>query len=410
MTRLLPILLLVPLVGCPEPPDLRPAPVTPVDAVLTPSVWDGVDGGELPDLLFAVAWHPLEASCSDCDDPQWRSAPLRYSVVDSRGTVRADFPLPWTDELIDHLDLQAAGPGALLATISRADHTASGPDGYLWRTLRLDASDGSVTEVLRLQDAGLIELPASGLSLEHLEPSRSVRVTADPAQPSRIWFLPDRTDPDGDPRLGRLYSADLFDPEVAPRSWSGEELLNEPLVHADGGAPLQPWTLQAAEVDGQTTLLVGIDGEGPSGFRRSLGSWSAEDESPSSALDLTEHGDLAIRSEPSYLAGPDGGAALFQRGSVSSFCGEPSFVVVSAAGALPVEAGDGADCGWAGPLLDADAPTFAWFGFSLDAQGEPGHQLQISHRGQDVWSVDRFADGIDERPFLLLEAVLLQAD
>ena len=399
MRRLAPWTLVF-LLACSGTPGLRPAPVDPVVVEIAPSPWDDVDGGELPDLLFAVAWHPLEASCDDCDDAQWRARPLRYSVVDSRGTVRADFPLPWPADQIDHLSLQAAGPGAALVTVS-----GDALDGALWRALRLDADASEATEVLRLLNTGELQLPASGRSLAELEPSRSMLVAADPNQPSRAWLLAGRADPDGDPRLDQLHRVDLFDPGIEPTSWLGADLLSEPLQASDGGAPAQPWTLQALAVDGQTHLQLGVDGALGGEPRRSLERWSAEAEAVVGSMDLLPHGALSIRTEPSLR----GGAALFQRGPVSSFCGDPSFVVVQPDGAIEVDAGDSRDCGWAGPLLDATAPTFAWFGFSLDAGTGPGHRLEISHRGDDVWSVDRFGDGIEERPFLLLDAVVLPA-
>lgn len=391
MVRAIPLLVL--LVGCPAEPALQPLDTTKAPADLSASPWDDFDDADGPSLLMGVAWRPLIEQ-----DGSWDVGPLRYSVIDREGEVRVDFDLPWPAGQVTHLDLDAAEGGRLLATAVRADDSPIGPDGFVWRTLRLDATDGTTTEVVRLTDAGEIELPRTGRVYPLPGAGGTVRVAPDAEHPDRLWFVPATADG----RVGDLHRVDAFDTATAPEVLPPSEWLPPGLTADDGGAPEMAWTLQSsANLPG---VALGLDGFVDGAPSRQLVTWTP-DEGHGAGLDLTDIGDLVLRVEPSWMPGEAGGHALFQRGAATPFCADPTFVVVSQDASHEVNAGGDLDCGWAGPLLDPASPTFAWFGFSLD--GGPGHRLRLSHRGEDIYELDRFVDGIVDRPFLLLEAVQL---
>ena len=390
------LIIMIILAGCGGDTPLRAVPPDAAVEVGPASPWDELGEARGPDLLLGVAWRPLLDT-----DGTWTVGPLRYSIVDREGEVRVDFPLPWPAGQVTHLDLDAAGPGQLLATAARADDSPVGPDGYVWRTLRLDALEQSAEEVLRLTDDGDLELPMTGRVLALPGAGSTVRVAADPSSGSGLWFLPETTDG----RVGDLHRVDSADSDAAAEVYPRSSWLPPDLVADDGGAPEMAWTLQTSpEAPG---LALGLDGALKGAPTRRMLTWTAE-EGLGESLDLSHIGDLALRVEPSWRPGPGAGHSLFQRGAATPFCAEPTFVVVGGDATVQVDAGGDLDCGWSGPLLDPVAPTFAWFGFSLD-EG-PGHRLRISHRGEDVWEVSRFRDGVVDRPFLLLEAVEIVLD
>lgn len=384
------------LAGCGGDTSLQRVPAEEPGIVGPASPWDDLEDARGPDLLLGVAWRPLIEA-----EDSWTVGPLRYSIVDRDGEVRVDFALPWPAGQATHLDLDAAGPGQLLATAARADDSPVGPDGYVWRTLRLDAVEQTTREVLRLTDDGDLELPMTGRVLALPGAGSTVRVAADPSTEHGLWFLPETTDG----RVADLHRVDAADSEAAPEVYPRSTWLPPDLVAKDGGAPEMAWTLQSSpDAPG---LALGLDGALKTASSRRLITWTPEG-GLGESLDLSHIGDLSLRVEPSWRPGPGAGHSLFQRGAATPFCAEPTFVVVGGDSTVEVDAGGDLDCGWSGPLLDPEAPTFAWFGFRLDSG--PGHRLRISHRGLDVWEISRFRDGVVDRPFLLLEAVEVVLD
>lgn len=373
------------------------------------SAWDDVEPGTVPDAWFAVAWREVIDSCPACDEPNWGTTELRYDIIDARGTVVRSFSWPDSTEDLYHLSMSPAGAGRFIVTarVEQADGTT---DRRTW--LVVD-EDESVNEILRVAPDGLLTLPVAGREIDLGSVSTNMHVSPDPLWPERLYLMADDAS-DGESRVGPIFSIDWADPLAVVRTWSPPEWLPEGVHDGADGPPGFPWTVQATYDGDRTRLLIGLDGvvdaKWGSESRSSLLSWAPSAPGEAWALDVT---DLAVREEPSWIGDGDGspeGTALFQVGGQSLACAPPEFSLRRSDARLEVSGAFDVDCAWAGPLLDPIAPTFVYHGFNEKAQtSNMGHVLHVSHAGDDVWTVDRFAEGMGEARFLLREAISLEA-
>jgi len=366
------------------------------------SPWDEIDEGALPAEYFAVAWRTVIDVCPECEEPRWQAGDLRYDLVDVRGTVVRSFDWPGATADLDHLTMIPAGPGRFLVT-ARSDASER-------RTWLVDDQDASVTEVLRVSPGGLMTLPVAGRQLSLGAAASRVRISADPLSLTRLYVISDDAS-DGESRIGPVRSVDWSDPFALVHTWPPDALVPADLHDGEQGLPGFPWTFQASFDGDQTRFVVGLDGMLGSKVeaRSLLLSWAPADPAEHWSLDVT---DLAVRTEPSWIPDGDGspeGTALFQVGGQSLACAPPEFSVRRSDAHLGV-VGDEVDCAWSGPLLDPVAPTFVYHGFDQAAQAsDMGHALYVSHAGEEVWTIDRFALGLTDYRFLLREAIRIQA-
>lgn len=370
-----------------------------------PSPWDSVEAGTVPEQFFAVGWRPLEQ-----DGDGWRPGDLRYDVIDAEGDVAVPFTWPTSTGGLFHLGLQSAGPGRFLV-VARLPDGGPDPDPYERRVWLADADTRTVTEILRLGWEGTLTLPQTGEIIDLGFRTTTLRVAADPLWPDRIYVLPDRYEEGLGSVAAPLYSFDWATPDQVVRMWPAEAWLPEGLSSGDGLPAGFPWSLESAYDGQRTRLVIGAEGFLPSAAERSTHfyTWTPSTEAVDWHLDVT---DLAVRADASYEpdgAGSSAGTALMQGGGQSVACAPADFSLLRADARLSVLGAPWIECAWSGPLLDATAPTFAYFGASADA-AVPGHELLVSHAGADVWAVDRFRDGIETVPFLLRQVVRLDLD
>jgi len=409
VTRLTPLLALVLALGCSEYA-LHPEGGTEPDPVdeAEPwgeddsSPWDSVEPGSVPDQFFATAWRPLVP-----DGDGWEPGDLRYDVIDAEGDVAVSFDWPTSTAGLFHLGLQPAGPGRFLVT-ARLPDGGPDPDPYERRVWLADVSGGDVTEILRLGWEGQLTLPQTGEIVDLGFRTSTLRVAADPLWPDRIYVLPDRYVEGSGSVAAPLYSFDWATADQVVRSWATDDWLPEGLGSGDGETAGFPWSFAAAYDGQRTRLVIGAEGFLGDAPERSTHfyTWAPAVEEIGWTLDVT---DLAVRADAAYEpdgSGADDGTALFQEGGQSVTCAPPDFTLLRRTAELQVHGAPWIDCAWSGPLLDATAPTFAYFGASGDAK-VPGHELLVSHKGDDVWSVDRFRDGVTPTPFLIRQIVRL---
>ncbi len=379
-----------------DPSEDEAAP--PWDDQADGSPWDSVDAGTVPEQFFGVAWRPLEA-----DGDGWLPGGLRYDVIDTEGDIAVSFDWPTDTAGLFHLGLQPAGPGRFLV-VARLPDGGPEPDPYERRVWLADAATGEVREILRLGWEGTLTLPQTGEVIDLGFRTTTLRVAADPLWPERLYVLPDRYLEGYGSVATSLYSFDWATPDQVVRVWGADEWL--PAEFAEEPTRF-PWSFESTYDGQRTRLAIGVDGADPEEATTSrFYTWAPASSEIAWSLDVTG---LAVRADAAFE--PDGGGAthgtaLFQRGGESVTCAPGTFTLRRTSAQLDVAGAPWIECAWSGPLLDATEPTFAYFGTAFESE-VPSHELLISHEGKDVWSIDRFRDGITPRPFLLRQVVRL---
>jgi hypothetical protein len=376
------------------------------------SPWDDAVGSSLPEAWFVVAWREVVDSDPEGEVPKWEVGPLRYGLLDVDGRLLASYELPVEADGLLHLGMHGVTDDEFLVSVRMPDTGSEGPGAhYDRRVFRIQVEQDEAVEVLRLHGDGTITLPlADDRTIDLGSASTTMRVAADPTDGDRLLLLADRLTGLGS-IAGPIRSIDTVDPDAPVRSWAAHEWLPEGLVGKGGPAPPYPWAFDATWNGERTLLVLGAQGEiGDDGaWIRRFYTWDPESGESGWSLDLSA---LGLRNDPSFRSDGDGaagGTALFQNGSASISCADPTFTLLRGGDeVLEVEGSADIDCGWAGPLLEPREPTFAWYGFDRDIQSsDMGHAIFISHEGRDVHVIDRFADLLTDRRFLVRDLVLL---
>ena len=388
----------------PDPPDLPDPPDSP---------WDDLTPGDLPDVYLAVSWSEFEC-CVACDyadptpvEPSIIACWSRFAVIDLRGQVVAEFPLPLEENQdwspYSYLNMVPAGPGRFLAVVNNwsggYDDDDGGPSSSFWEIWLMDAVQGTTTRVAHW------DAEFGGVMLDHT--SRLVYTGAAgsaplvgvwPDDPDRlVLWLFDSECPEGG--VGQLHSFHLFEPEEPVLAWKVEDLLPEGLPEELAG--LWPWSLDLSlDDDGAPTALLGVMG-GACGYGDTeLRIVAASLEQGSLWNELLWGGWAPYK--PTYT-GRSGGASLY----VPTWAGGPPEWQLfgpdgTQSGGLPEDV----LTAFAGPVLDPEGPTFALVGGTED--GGYHHAIDVIHQGEPVWRVDKLKFGLQERGIFLTDVDLLQ--
>jgi len=379
------IFLLVVLVGCSDtalvaaPEGTRSLDEDAPAVAPAPSPWDGL-GDDVPRDLWVVAWTP-EGDANG-----------RLDAIDVLGrSVLSFVPPAWPDaEGLDlshyeALEIQSGAPGQALVTLQAATFPSL-TEKFTRLYARLDGAAATADYVLAVGFPDRLHLPGPDREVVvdvHLE---RVLVAPDPTEPERLWFIGAEA---GDDKLaGSLLELDLSAPVGAVGRWSLDEVFGQPIAGF--------WALQPVELDDGHALLLGVDR--PGGARTAV-AWRP-DEGILASVDVDgvgafERADLLARG-----GSADGVVVLPRlRPPATGFraCGPDFIELASADGLRLVPVSDGASCHAAEALVDPVAPTL------LVRSWEPDQPetLVVSHRRDEVWSIDTISVGLTDHPFRL---------
>jgi hypothetical protein len=208
------------------------------------------------------------------------------------------------------------------------------------------------------------------------------------------------------PLLGTLYSINVRDAEAEVLMWEAPEMITSDLVPEWGFAPWDPWFVSTFAQGDETMLTLGLripDVEG--NVRSVIAAFSPQSGPMEWSMDL---GDLYSSGE--FVVVPPNGDnsehALFHE--FGDWCPDPAFVRWDGEQAHTFSGNDSLYCSRLGPVLDEQAETFIYYGYSDDSELEQEQRAFISHRGNDVWEYSRFRDGMALRPFEIHGMVRLE--
>jgi hypothetical protein len=374
------------LAGCAEPPRLLPAgpaPETesraaPALPEARPSAWDSVGDLQLPPDRWIVAWTPMCAGCA---------VRPRADVIDVLGRSLVPLPLPtWPPvdglgaehyEVVDLL----AGPQATALLVLGAASAEAYDQEHTRIVLRLDPAYPAGPRVQPILAAGFPDellLPLAEVELRLDHDLHRLLVAPDATDPDRIWLAAAQAT--GAELVGTLISVDVADRTEPVRQWSLAELVPDGSVAG---------VFALTSYSGGIAIGMQIRRDDRLSHRVYMGRL---DNLPLlEAIDLDSVAPL-VRAQ--ITVGPE--PAALTRAAVGG-CWEGSVAVSVPGGVRRVS--PGGDCVQPLTLLDAAAPTL------LHTDGD---SLIVSHRGEDVWSVDRFGVGLDDLPFQLHEAAALR--
>ena len=387
----------------PDLPDLPDPPDNP---------WDDLNPGDLPEVYLAVAWSEYEC-CWYCDyadpmpvEPDIMACWSRFAVVDLRGQVVAEFPLPeevdqaWSP--YSYVNMLPAGPGRFLAVVNNWDTSWNDDDGWpsprWWEVWLLDAAQNTTTRVAYWDaEFGGVRIEQTGRLVFTGDAGTAPLLGVWPNEPDRlVMWLYEGECPEG--AVGELHSFHLFDPEAPVLSWKVEELLPEGLPQQLAG--LWPWSLElSVDDEGAPTALMGVTG----GW---CGSGDTELRLISTSLEEGAQWDQLLWGawtpiKPTYT-GRAGGAALHVPGYAG---GLPEWQLIGPEGSQTGPLPDDVLMAIAGPVLDPEGPTFVLVGGSED--GGYHHAIDVIHRGEPVWRIDALRFGLQERQVFFTDVDLL---
>ena len=409
------------LFGCAGDSSLRTAPESlPDETASTPaagqsgggwagpaSPWGDIHPGDLPDTVFAVAWVDLTEGCIDCY--YGPNAPNRYDIVDPLGQVISSFEPPFVWEENQYYapplrSLEAAGRGRFIAV----NAMLHGEEAHLvvWEA---DAYTGEAQVIARIYQHR-VELPLTGELL--LLPDAlwvwNMRVLPDPVRDDALLLVPIFSSPYTPTLLREIQSVPYRDAAAPLVRWSMDEFVDHLLF--DDWDFMEPATVARLADDGSGELVLGLRG------------WLSADEDTQGPMFVSEltsflpDGELYdVRGErvPNGLLRPEARVALAGDGhgtvvltSTDSSCGPLTWW----------EDGEGTQiglpetdvCPVLGALLDIPSQTFIYAARYGDPQFYGAQRLVVRGGGQELWSLDRFALGLSERPFHLLGSVVLE--
>ena len=369
------------------------------------SPWANLDPGELPDVVFAVAWVDLTEGCVNCYYAP--DAPDRYDIVDPLGQVLSSFdtPFDWSDSSYyppPLRSLEASGPGRFMIS-----NLIQGMDEVHQVVWEADAYTNEARVLARVY-ARRVELPQTGELLllgQEMWPW-GLRVVPDPIREGALLLVPTSNSPYVQTGMQEVWSVPYDDVAAPVRRWSFAEF--GPHFMDEEWPGLEHSGLARLADDGSGRLVVGFEGwgandEGEPEYQVELAAFLPESESELEIRRDPVPGDLmhpAARvvpgsgESPAIVLAPPygcGGPLLWWEGGVTTEIRLP----------------DGDSCPVLGPLLDLPSRTFiysAWYG---DEEYPEAHRMVVNGAGQELWSIDRLRRGLSERPFHLLGAAAL---
>ncbi|MCO4770855.1 MAG: hypothetical protein KDA24_12555 [Deltaproteobacteria bacterium] len=368
------------------------------------SPWAGINPGEMPDTVFAVAWVDLMEGCTNCY--YGPTGPERYDIIDPLGQVLSSFELPFDWEEENYYPppvrtLEASGPGRFIAT-----NLMQGSAEFHQVVWEADAYTNEARVLARIYQRR-VELPLTGeilLFSEELWPW-DVQVLPDPVREGSLLLVPTFSSPYLPTMLREIWSVPYEDAAEGVLRWSVQELAPH-LVPDDWGA-IEPANFARLASDGSGRLILGLRGWEPDEDGANQPVAEIASFVPDEDLDVvgeaipdafllpgtqvvpaTEEHSTVLLSPSSYSCGP-----LFWWED-----GESTEIT------LP----EGDECPTLGPILDVASRTFVYSAWIGDDEYPDSHRVVISSGGQEVWSLDRFTRGLSERPVHLLAATALQ--
>lgn len=368
------------------------------------SPWAGLDPGDMPDTVFAVAWVDLTEGCINCYYAA--NAPDRYDIVDPLGQVLSSFELPfdWEEESYyppPLRSLEASGPGRFI--VSNLVQSLEETNQVVWEA---DAYTGEARVLARIYSRR-VELPQTGEVLLFADEvwAWDMQVLPDPMRDGALLIVPTSSSPYLPTLLKEIWSVPYDDAAAPVLRWPVEEFA--PDLQAEDWSAFEPAGLARLADDGSGRLVVGLQG------------WVPDDrgqlEHRVELAAFWPESDLEVRidSIPEELMHP---SARVVPGT------EDSSVIVLApsyncSGPLSwwedgltteIVLPEGDFCPTLGPLLDLPSRTFvysAWYG---DEEYPDAHRIVVHGAGQELWSIERLRRGLSERPFHLLGAIALE--
>jgi hypothetical protein len=360
--------------------------------------WGHLDPGNLPDVYFAVAYSPTQG-CGTCDaDSIYGYGPtdVHYAVIDLRGQVVWDAPLPYGTTGFAPLDLATAGPGQFTAVLQPWIWDSADVDGFYgasnWEAWRMDAVALTVERTAweRL-DAPLTHIERTGADVDLGAPVW-LHTGAWADDPDQALFLPSAA-ACGVEGVGDLRSVPLADPTAAVTSWPSGSVIGD----VDG--PAWAWGFEPGlDEDGVATALIGVSSGGcysPDATSRAV-IWS-----PTAGIRWTA--DLGARTWPltaTYDPLAGGGVLSFTVDDVGASRWRVSEPDGAREGALGTELGN-----WRpGPLLEHATDTF----MDIGTRAEDGFDtIEIRYRGERVWTIDDLRIGMGHVPVHVLDLVVI---
>jgi hypothetical protein len=364
------------------------------------SPFGSLDPGEMPEEYFAVAWHDPSEVAGNCYGP-CPGVP-RYDIIDITGQVVSSFGSPSQQQFsAQHRSLQAAGPGRFLAVTSGWVQDSSFYE-HAWIA---DGLTGESEIIMQWGWNSTLSLPLIEKEIE-IPGLYHPRVMVDPHDEDRFYLLTDNTTMYAHPLLGTLYSINVRDAEAEVLMWEAPEMITSDLVPEWGFGLWDPWFVSTFAQGDETMLTLGLripDVEG--NVRSVIAAFSPQSGPMEWSMDL---GDIYPGGE--FVVLPPNGDnpehAIFHEGS--DWCPDPAFVRWDGEQMHTFSGNDSLYCSRIGPVLDEQAETFIYYGYSDDSELEQEQRAFISHRGVDVWEYSRFRDGMALRPIEIHAMVRLE--
>lgn len=374
--------------------------------VLTPSPWDGIASLQVPEQYFFVAWADRLAP---------RDIPEGIGVIDLFGNVIVGYPFPgWQGEhrsyeLSDFSEAEFF-PGATGQVLVQLDlPTVLDPaDAEPWDRLiwRLDLVEEVWTLVAKDSRANGLDLPLSGAHINTVEGAELVNVAADVNDPDLLFVVRTGANTGAHWQLSRVH---LSDASVQPVTWSESDVFaHDTRIDSAYSAPI---------------IQLGVDDDGDSAvvFQASTPPIAGEP----GPYDLRWHvfsadrGPLDWRfvvpvfdvTDESYVGLPIGldAAGQLLDGLTLTLLEDQGFNLATNTEVWWIDLGYALYEATPGPILDPINHTFVYVEHDWQHDGELStDKIFISHRGEDVWEIDRFHQGFESTPFAL--TALLAAD
>ncbi len=388
-----------------------PSADNPSPATGGPSPWDDLGELELPDQHFVVAWSTPEES---------RVTPSRIDLVDVLGSVVANYEHPgWTAEngtyFLEDFDWTALHPAAFQTVLveqyrSFVEGDVGGDEDHTRIIWNLDLVSAEWRLDLLIESDETLFLPGPQQTIEPPLPTHQLHIVADPTDRDVVWLVYEGYLADGQPwALRRLDVTGA----VAPVTWTDEELYAQGLAPEDRFRTIV--TSAGATLDGEPVVT--------------LGGWTTPLDLPEDEPHIWQVHAFGPQGQIDWnitIPVPDGAAvprrmesvggeleeftALLQGQTGDYGCWAPGFTLVDEDQWWDVEVGDSSPCPRPGPLLDPSNHTFVWIGSGPGPEGSAGapEEINVSHRGAEVWSIDTFRLGLSETAFRVHS--LLRAD
>lgn len=362
------------------------------------SPWAGLEPGQIPDDLFAVAWaEPGTSSLT----------PARYDVIDALGRVVTSFSIPFEWEGAGNPPLyvrgvHATGPGRFLV-VNDFSMAWDAPQRVVWEA---DAYDETSTVLAHFQ-LGTLELPLAGrtLAMSGEWSAGEQTVLPDPADPDRILIVPEVHQTWAESLLApqSVVSLHVRDPDAPDRSWPLADLI-PPELTAPEGEPLPSAWMVSLAADGSGRLVLGA-------YR-----YEEVDSANGKATEIHRHHvalavDLDAPTEEPWILDLTGLTAAGSPLVAPPAADRPALAVLPTTTLRSVIlVRDGVVSSLELPdglypipraLLDVASTTFIYSAWVEGDEGPTPDRLVIVSEGQEVWSLDRFADGLASRPFSL---------